>query len=63
MIVERKPTGELRTLESWDNTGPVGMAGGSLIGMLVGVLGGPVVSCSAGAPAPRSAARSTSIAP
>jgi uncharacterized membrane protein len=42
VIVERKPTGELRTLESWDNTGPVGLASGSLIGMLVGVLGGPV---------------------
>jgi hypothetical protein len=26
VIVERKPTGELRTLESWDNTGPVGLA-------------------------------------
>jgi uncharacterized membrane protein len=42
VIVERKPTGELSTLEGWDNTGPVGMASGSLIGMLVGVLGGPV---------------------
>jgi uncharacterized membrane protein len=42
VILERKPTGDLRTLESWDNTGPVGVASGSLIGMLVGVLGGPV---------------------
>jgi uncharacterized membrane protein len=41
-IVEREPTGELRIVESWDNTGPVGMATGSLIGMLVGVLAGPV---------------------
>jgi uncharacterized membrane protein len=42
VIVERKPTGELHILESWDNLGPVGTASGSLIGMLVGVLGGPV---------------------
>ncbi len=41
-IVERTATGELRTLDSFDNVGPVGTASGSLIGMLVGVLGGPV---------------------
>ena len=41
-IVERSATGELRTLDSFDNVGPVGTASGSLIGMLVGVLGGPV---------------------
>jgi uncharacterized membrane protein len=42
VIVERRPTGELHTLQSWDDMGPVGTASGSLIGMLVGVLGGPV---------------------
>jgi uncharacterized membrane protein len=42
VIVERKPSGELHTLESWDNMGPVGTVSGTLIGMLVGVLGGPV---------------------
>jgi uncharacterized membrane protein len=41
-VVERTPTGELRIPESDDNVGPVGTASGSLIGMLVGVLGGPV---------------------
>jgi uncharacterized membrane protein len=41
-VVERTTAGDLRTLEDWDNLGPVGMAGGSLIGMLIGVLGGPV---------------------
>ncbi len=41
-VVERTPTGELRTPESADNVGPVGTASGSLIGMLIGVLGGPV---------------------
>jgi uncharacterized membrane protein len=41
-VVERTATGELRTPESADNLGPVGTAGGSLIGMLIGVLGGPV---------------------
>ena len=41
-VVERTPTGELRTPESADNVGPVGIASGSLIGMLIGVLGGPV---------------------
>jgi uncharacterized membrane protein len=41
-VVERTASGDLRTIEDWDNLGPVGMAGGGLIGMLVGVLGGPV---------------------
>jgi uncharacterized membrane protein len=41
-IVERTETGELRTPEDADNLGPVGTASGSLIGMLIGVLGGPV---------------------
>ncbi len=41
-VVERTAAGELRISESADNVGLVGTAGGSLIGMLVGVLGGPV---------------------
>jgi uncharacterized membrane protein len=41
-IVERTATGELHMVDEYDNLGPVGMAGGSLIGMLIGVLGGPV---------------------
>lgn len=41
-VVERTPSGELRIPESADNVGPIGTASGSLIGMLVGVLGGPV---------------------
>src|SRR5579885_1137121 len=41
-VVERTTSGELRIPESADNVGPVGTASGSLIGMLVGVLGGPV---------------------
>ena len=41
-VVERTPTGELRTPEGADNVGLVGTASGSLIGMLIGVLGGPV---------------------
>ena len=41
-VVERTPAGELRIPESADNLGPIGTAGGSLIGMLIGVLGGPV---------------------
>ena len=41
-VVERTPQGELRIPESADNVGPAGTAGGSLIGMLIGVLGGPV---------------------
>jgi uncharacterized membrane protein len=41
-VVVRTRAGDLRILEDWDDVGPVGMAGGSLIGMLIGVLGGPV---------------------
>jgi uncharacterized membrane protein len=41
-VVERTAEGELRIPEDTDNVGPVGMASGSLIGMLIGVLGGPV---------------------
>jgi uncharacterized membrane protein len=40
--VKRTAAGELRISESADNVGLVGTASGSLIGMLVGVLGGPV---------------------
>jgi uncharacterized membrane protein len=41
-VMERTATGELRVPESADNVGLVGTASGSLIGMLLGVLGGPV---------------------
>jgi uncharacterized membrane protein len=41
-VVERTTQGELRVPEDADNVGPVGVASGSLIGMLIGVLGGPV---------------------
>jgi uncharacterized membrane protein len=41
-VVERTKEGELRIPEDADNVGPVGMASGSLLGMLMGVLGGPV---------------------
>ncbi|MGZ8693351.1 MAG: DUF1269 domain-containing protein [Gaiellaceae bacterium] len=41
-VVERTPAGELRIPENADNVGPIGTASGSLIGMLIGVLGGPV---------------------
>ena len=41
-VVERTPTGELQMPEETDNVGPLGTASGSLIGMLIGVLGGPV---------------------
>jgi uncharacterized membrane protein len=41
-VVERTASGELRTPESADNAEFVGTASGSLIGMLIGVLGGPV---------------------
>ena len=41
-VVERTAAGELRIPESADNLGPIGTASGSLIGMLIGVLGGPV---------------------
>jgi uncharacterized membrane protein len=51
-IVERTPEGELRIPEGTDNIALVGTVSGSLIGMLIGVLGGPVAFSSAGAPAP-----------
>src|SRR6476619_750515 len=41
-VVERTANGELRVPESADNVGLVGTASGSLLGMLIGVLGGPV---------------------
>jgi uncharacterized membrane protein len=41
-VVRRTASAELEMLDEFENIGPVGMAGGSLIGMLVGVLGGPV---------------------
>jgi uncharacterized membrane protein len=41
-IVERTPDGALRTPEGTDNMEFVGTASGSLLGMLIGVLGGPV---------------------
>ena len=41
-VVERTAAGELRIPDSAGNVGPVGIASGSLIGMLIGVLGGPV---------------------
>jgi uncharacterized membrane protein len=41
-VVERASTGELRIPEGTDNVGLVGTASGSLMGMLIGVLGGPV---------------------
>jgi uncharacterized membrane protein len=41
-IVQRTSAGALRTLDEYDNVGPVGMLGGGVIGMLIGILGGPV---------------------
>jgi uncharacterized membrane protein len=41
-VVERTAAGELLIPDGSDNVGPVGVASGSLIGMLIGVLGGPV---------------------
>ncbi len=41
-VVERTADGALLIPDSADNVGPIGVASGSLIGMLVGVLGGPV---------------------
>jgi uncharacterized membrane protein len=41
-VVERTKEGELRIPESTDNVGLVGTASGSMLGMLIGVLGGPV---------------------
>jgi uncharacterized membrane protein len=41
-IVERTPAGELRKVGRPDKTGAIGTVGASLIGMLIGALGGPV---------------------
>lgn len=41
-IVQRTPAGDLHTVDDYDNLGPVGMGSGGLIGMLIGILGGPV---------------------
>jgi uncharacterized membrane protein len=41
-VVERTADGTVRIPESTDNVGLVGTASGSLIGMLLGVIGGPV---------------------
>jgi uncharacterized membrane protein len=41
-VVERTPQGELCITKGTTNVGPIGTAGGSLIGMLIGVLSGPV---------------------
>jgi uncharacterized membrane protein len=41
-VVERTAGGELRIPEGSDNVGLVGTASGSMIGMLIGVLAGPV---------------------
>jgi uncharacterized membrane protein len=42
VVVERRAGGALRVAEGSDNLGPVGLASGSVVGMLVGVLGGPI---------------------
>jgi uncharacterized membrane protein len=41
-VVQRMADGSLKTVDDYDNVGPVGGLGGGLIGMLIGVLGGPV---------------------
>jgi uncharacterized membrane protein len=41
-VVERTPEGELRIPDGSDNVGLLGTASGSMLGMLVGVLAGPV---------------------
>jgi uncharacterized membrane protein len=41
-IVEHTPDGKLRIPEGADNVGLIGTAGGSLVGMTVGILGGPL---------------------
>jgi uncharacterized membrane protein len=41
-IVQRTPAGDLHTVDDYDNLGPIGMGSGGLIGMLIGILGGPV---------------------
>ena len=42
VVVERAESGALNVSDGADNLGPVGLASGSVVGMLVGVLGGPV---------------------
>jgi uncharacterized membrane protein len=41
-MVQRTSEGVLHTIDDYDNLGPVGMGSGGLIGMLIGILGGPV---------------------
>jgi uncharacterized membrane protein len=41
-MVQRTSDGTLHTIEDWDKLGPVGAVGTGLIGMLIGILGGPV---------------------
>src|SRR5262245_57372812 len=41
-VIERTPEGKIRAPEGTDNIKGIGMAGGGLVGMLLGVLGGPV---------------------
>ena len=41
-VVQRTGSGELKTLETWDDVGPAGAVSGAFLGMLIGVLGGPV---------------------
>ena len=41
-VVERTAQGELRIPDSADNIAFIGTVSGSLVGMLIGVLGGPV---------------------
>lgn len=41
-MVQRMSDGTLHTIDDYDNIGPVGTGSGSLIGMLIGILGGPV---------------------
>jgi uncharacterized membrane protein len=42
VVAERAAGGELNVSDGADNLGPIGLASGSVVGMLVGVLGGPV---------------------
>jgi uncharacterized membrane protein len=41
-MVQRTSAGVLHTIDEYDNLGPIGMGSGGLIGMLIGILGGPV---------------------
>ena len=41
-VVQRTATGELRTLEEVENPGPIATMSASALGMLIGVLGGPI---------------------